>query len=372
MDTLADIAAHGLDAASMLVVACFCAAGALMGYSRNRLGPTKRSMLGMAALLCLLIGAALLLVRQGQVDGHSPPILALAALAVGISLALWPLAWRARREPQRAFQQMHQLICQLEHEVLERKRAEQELQKSQELLRQLAAYQERVKEDERKRIAREIHDELGQNLMALRIDIAMLEARTGDVHPRLNLKTRQVLKHVDNSIKSVRSIINNLRPSVLDLGLQAALEWQVAQFEKRTGISCDLLESPHFPLDDEQATALFRVVQESLTNVARHAQATLVTISLRAESGKVVIKIADNGVGLYPGCRRKPNSFGLLGIGERVSSLGGEFKVDSVPGEGTVLTVAVPLRTPERVEDVRLPEWHRHEAAADRKKAPLA
>lgn len=343
-----------VNAASMLVLACFCASMALLGYSRNRLGPTKRRLLATAALVMMLIGAAVLLAEQGETPARSPLILALAAVAVGFSLALWPLAWRARSEPQHAFQQLHQVICQLEHEVLERKRAEQELQKSQELLRQLSAYQERVKEDERKRIAREIHDELGQNLMALRIDIAMLEARTGDAHPRLNQKARQVLKHIDNSIKSVRSIINNLRPSVLDLGLQAALEWQVAQYEKRSGISCDLLlESPHFPLDDEQATALFRVVQESLTNVARHAQATLVTITLRAEETRVVMKIADNGVGLYPGCRRKPNSFGLLGIGERVSSLGGDFKVDSVPGEGTVLTVSVPLR-----------EVNRHEAAS--------
>lgn len=342
----------------MLVLACFCAAIALLGYSRNRLGPTKRRLLGMAALVSLLIGAAILLVQQGHLNPDSPPILALAAGAVGFSLALWPLAWRARREPQQAFQQLHQVICQLEHEVQERKRAELELQKSQELLRQLSAYQERVKEDERKRIAREIHDELGQNLMALRIDIAMIEARTGDAHPRLNQKARQVLKHIDTAIKSVRSIINNLRPSVLDLGLQAALEWQVAQYEKRSGISCDLLlESPHFPLDDEQATALFRVVQESLTNVARHAQATLVTITLRAEPKTVVMKIADNGVGLYPGCRRKPGSFGLLGIGERVSSLGGEFRVDSVPGEGTVLTVSVPLRASAQAEIALHGDW---------------
>ncbi|MDO9216183.1 MAG: sensor histidine kinase, partial [Lacisediminimonas sp.] len=242
-------------------------------------------------------------------------------------------------------------VAQLEHEVIERKRAEQELQKSRELLRQLSAYQEQVKEDERKRIAREIHDELGQNLMALRIDISMVEARTACSHPLLNQKSRQVLRHIDNSIKSVRSIINNLRPAVLDLGLHAALEWQVDQFERRTGISCDLLvegDDARCELDDQRATALFRVLQESLTNVARHAQANLVTIMLRRQGASISMTIADNGVGIYPGCRRKPNSFGLLGIGERISSLGGSFTVDSVPGEGTVLTVTVPVRSGTR------------------------
>ncbi len=338
--------------AVLLAISCFSTALALLGYSSNRLGPSKRRLLAVSAAFAMLVGLFLLtLTLRGPEDAFQP---SLAIAAVLASLALWPLARRARSEPQRTLQQLRDVIGQLEHEVMERKRAEQELQKSRELLRQLSAYQERVKEDERKRIAREIHDELGQNLMALRIDISMVEARTAFTHPLLNQKANQVLRHIDNAIKSVRSIINNLRPAVLDLGLHAALEWQVGQFERRTGISCDLLmedSDSRCDLDDQRATALFRVLQESLTNVARHAKASLVTIMLRREGELVAMTIADNGVGIYPGCRRKPNSFGLLGIGERISSLGGSFTVDSVPGEGTVLTVSVPVQA--RTEDLR-------------------
>jgi signal transduction histidine kinase len=213
----------------------------------------------------------------------------------------------------------------------------------------LVAYQERVKEDERKRIAREIHDELGQNLMALRIDVSVLQARIAESTPALNERVRIALKHIDTSIKAVRIIINNLRPSVLDLGLHAAIEWQVNEFERRTGIACSLKmdeEQSSFDLDDNRATALFRILQESLTNVARHAQASQVEIDVGRQEDRFCMTISDNGVGLYPGCRRKPNSFGLLGIGERVSTLGGEFKVESDEGQGTVVRVTIPTDTP--------------------------
>lgn len=350
INVLADVPFRWSDAwpGLVLTIACFATAFALLGYASNRVGPDKRHLRVASALFSLLVG---LFVLAAPATGLPPaPIQsALAIAAVLASLALLPLARAAHSERQRTLQKWRDVIAQLEHEVVERKRAEQELQKSRELLRQLSAYQEQVKEDERKRIAREIHDELGQNLMALRIDISMVEARTAYTHSRLNQKSKQVLRHIDNSIRSVRSIINNLRPAVLDLGLHAALEWQVDQFERRTGISCDLLmegDDTHCELDDQRATALFRVLQESLTNVARHAQAKLVTIMLRRQGTSISMTIADNGVGIYPGCRRKPNSFGLLGIGERISSLGGSFTVDSVPGEGTVLTVSVPvLRT---------------------------
>ena len=344
---MSELFAHHFEWADLprLLLACasFLMALSLLMYSSNRLGPVKRKLLAGSAGVGLLICAALVLIAFDIGAGGTQ--LALAALALAVAVFLWPLAHKARSEPQRTLEQLHSAIRQLEHEVAERKRAENELQRSRELLRQLSAYQELVKEDERKRIAREIHDELGQNLMALRIDVSMIEARTANSHPRLNQKANQVLRHIDHAIKSVRSIINNLRPSVLDLGLHAALEWQVDQFERRSGISCDLLfEDTQLELDDQRATALFRVLQESLTNVARHSQADLVTIVVRREGDSVTMKIADNGVGIYPGCRRKPNSFGLLGIGERIASLGGNFTVSSVPGEGTVLSVCVPIR----------------------------
>jgi signal transduction histidine kinase len=272
-----------------------------------------------------------------------------ALIAIAATAYLWRAIAKALESKPRSTQELHDVIRQLEHEVNERRRAEQALQKSQEMLHQLVAYQERVKEDERKRIAREIHDELGQNLMALRIDISVLQARIAEVNPMLNEKVRIALSHIDTSIKAVRIIINNLRPSVLDLGLHAAIEWQVNEFERRTGIACSLTmddEQSGFDLDDHRATALFRILQESLTNVARHAQASLVEIDVGRYDDRFCMTISDNGVGLFPGCRRKPNSFGLLGIGERVSTLGGDFAVESDEGHGTVLKVTIPAGAP--------------------------
>lgn len=232
--------------------------------------------------------------------------------------------------------------------INERKQAEEALRQSQEELRQLASYQDRIKEDERKRIAREIHDELGQNLLALRLDVSMLHARTGNTHPRLHRKVRAVLDHIDATMKAMRSIINNLRPTVLDLGLNAAIEWQVKEFQRRSGIDCRLLmQENELELDDTRATALFRILQESLNNVLRHAQATRVEIELRQDDGVLSMRIADNGVGMYPGCRRKGNSFGLIGIKERISALGGTMAIDTRQktdgSSGTTLTVSIPV-----------------------------
>jgi len=294
----------------------------------------------------------------GRPDYHVEFALKLLTGIVALTgaLALWPLTLYAARRPERRMEQLQSVILQLEHEISERKRVEEALKQSRQSLRQLAAYQEQIKEDERKRIAREIHDELGQNLMALRIDVSLLHARTGKTHPLLNQKVSFVLDHIDMSIKAVRAIINNLRPSVLDLGLHAAIEWQVSEFERRTGVACEVItkgNSSDSGLDDQRATALFRILQESLTNVARHAQATLVKIEVNSEGGRLNMRIADNGVGLFPDCRRKPNSFGLLGIGERVATLGGEFHVESHPGAGTVLVISIPVMETVQAEETR-------------------
>lgn len=231
----------------------------------------------------------------------------------------------------------------LEH-INERRLAEQALRQSQEELRQLASYQERIKEDERKRIAREIHDELGQNLLALRIDVAILHARTGAAHPKLNKKVHAVLEHIDTTMKAMRAIINNLRPTVLDLGLSAAIEWQVKEFQRRTGIACELvMVDKDMEVDDNRATALFRILQESLNNVFRHARATRARIEVNRDDDRLSMTVADNGVGIFPGCRRKANSFGLVGIKERISTLGGDFKIETGEDIGTSLTVSIPL-----------------------------
>jgi signal transduction histidine kinase len=221
-----------------------------------------------------------------------------------------------------------------------------ELVESKQLLRQLASHQEKIKEEERKRIAREIHDELGQNLLALRIDASLLHERTARSHPRLNSKAKYALDHIDSTIKSVRAIINDLRPPVLDLGLQAAIEWQVEEFRRRSGIACQLLvESENFDegLAESTATALFRILQESLTNILRHAQASAVHVVLTRTGQQLSVQVADNGVGLSREARRQRQSFGLQGIEERVRVLGGTVKLESKPGKGLTLKVCVPV-----------------------------
>jgi signal transduction histidine kinase len=228
--------------------------------------------------------------------------------------------------------------------IAERKAAEEALRQSREELRQLASHQERIKEDERKRIAREIHDELGQNLLALRIDISMLHTRTSTSHPKLNAKVHTVLNQIDTTMKSLRAIINNLRPTVLDLGLNAAIEWQVQDFQRRSGIICQLnMDEQDIVLDDTRATALFRILQESLSNVIRHARANRVEIELKLLENKVIMKVADDGIGAFPDCRRKSNSFGLIGIKERISALGGELVIDTGERKGTALMVSIPV-----------------------------
>ena len=232
----------------------------------------------------------------------------------------------------------------LQSEVADRRRIERQLLESQTLLRELAAHQDEIKEDERKRIAREIHDDLGQNLLALRLDVSMLLARSGTAHPRLSEKVSGSLRHIDAIMTTVRAIINNLRPGVLDFGLHAAIEWQVKEFERRSGIVCQVrFDREECEVDDQRGTALFRILQESLTNINRHAQATLVNIVLRRDDKRLSLSIADNGIGIRPGCRRKVNSFGLVGIAERISRLGGEMTIDSALGRGTILRMTIPL-----------------------------
>jgi signal transduction histidine kinase len=185
----------------------------------------------------------------------------------------------------------------------------------------------------------------------------LLHTRTGSTHPILNRKVHSVLDHIDSTMKAMRSIINNLRPTVLDLGLNAAMEWQVKEFQRRTGIVCELsMPEEELILDDERATALFRILQESLNNILRHAKATGAQIELYNDNGKLYMKVADNGVGMFPDCRRKANSFGLVGIKERVSSLGGELVIENGSDKGTRLTVCLPMKgnATETQQDVDL------------------
>jgi PAS domain S-box-containing protein len=232
-------------------------------------------------------------------------------------------------------------------DITERKDMEEALRQSHAQLRQLAMHLETAKEDERKRIARDIHDDLGQNLLALRIDISMLGARTAESHPRLHRRVAAVLSNVDTTIKSVRGIMNELRPPVLDLGMQAAMEWQIGDFKKRSGIAVALLadsDNAFAGIDGETGVVLFRIVQEALSNVLRHAQARAVSIRIDAGDDVLSLCINDDGIGITPAQRHKSGCFGLVGIAERIAALGGTFALgDYVPGAGCCLTMHIPL-----------------------------
>jgi signal transduction histidine kinase len=237
--------------------------------------------------------------------------------------------------------------------------SEANLRLSNAKLRQLAEHAENIKETERKRIAREIHDDLGQNLLALRIEADLLTSRTGQRHPLLHERARRTLLQIDSTIKSVRQIINDLRPNVLDLGLIAAVDWQIKQFERQAGIQCEVIAPEHdIQVNDRTATALFRILQESLTNISRHANASGVRVELRFDE-HISMTVSDNGRGLQPGGRQKPGSFGLVGIEERVKILGGTFAITSGSGSGTTISVSVPADY-----DSRVPQQHDRDSSS--------
>jgi signal transduction histidine kinase len=226
----------------------------------------------------------------------------------------------------------------------ELRESQYKLQLSHQKLRRLAHHAYQIKELERKRIAREIHDDLGQNLLALRIEAEILAERTKRSHGHLHQRASNTLNQIDTTIKSVRQIINDLRPTVLDLGLSAAVEWQVNQLRRRTGIECKVqTDRQEITLADHCATAFFRILQESLTNIVRHANATEVTVELGVKDGWLSLIVRDNGRGLPVGGHNKIGSFGLVGIEERVLILGGTCAIFGEPGRGTTVMVSAPI-----------------------------
>jgi PAS domain S-box-containing protein len=223
------------------------------------------------------------------------------------------------------------------------KRNELELTESRQLLRELSAHRERVREEERKKIAREVHDELGQALTALRMDVALLRMADGPHSPALLARVAAMKEAVDRTIGIVRNVTSALRPAALDLGLTAALEWQVEDFARRSGIECMLhADETEVVLDDDQATALFRIVQESLTNVLKHAHASHVEVTLEARTDCICLEVSDNGRGFAADGPLR-GRFGLVGMRERVLVLGGTVQVNSAAGEGTTVSVRLPL-----------------------------
>jgi PAS domain S-box-containing protein len=236
---------------------------------------------------------------------------------------------------------------QLRAEIGERERAEQRLKISRDELRALTARLETVREEERKSVAREIHDELGQACTAIKMDLALISGKAQKRQTRLKSKIASTLQVVDEMIATLRRISSELRPRPLDdLGLSAALEWQSQEFERRTGVSCQII-LPQQPvmLDPERSTAVFRIFQESLTNIARHSRATRVDARLDTSPELLTFEVRDNGCGFDAEAAKAGSSLGLVGMRERALLLNGELRIESVPGSGTTLTLRIPFPT---------------------------
>lgn len=236
-------------------------------------------------------------------------------------------------------------VLSVSRDITERKRVEVELQASQAELRNLAGRLQIVREEERAAIAREIHDELGQALTGIRMDLKWLERLLPPESESARERLTSIYSLIGNTVQSVRQLATSLRPGVLDdFGLVAALEWQAREFTTRTGIACDFAELPEeVPLDPAHATALFRIFQETLTNVARHAEATRINARLCYEHDILHLQIHDNGKGISAEAIKHSRSLGLVGMRERAHLLGGKFSIEGGPGIGTTIKVQIPL-----------------------------
>lgn len=223
-------------------------------------------------------------------------------------------------------------------------RAEMELGESRQRLRELAAQNESAREGERKHIAREVHDELGQVLTALRMNMSLLSMRFGKGVPALTHEIQGMKSLVDRAIKGVRNLALHLRPPALDMGLVSALEWLCCEFTTSASTPCVLhAHQENIGLDETRSIVVFRIVQESLTNISRYAQASQVEIDLSCHGSELWVQVRDNGCGFDLAAAAMRKSFGLLGMRERAIALGGRVDVVSAPGQGTVINVLIPI-----------------------------
>lgn len=219
------------------------------------------------------------------------------------------------------------------------------LEQSREQLRNLAAYQQDVREQERVRIAREIHDQLGQSLTIMSMDLTWIKKHLSKRSPKIDEKISGMFKVIDDALGRLHTVTAELRPVILDdFGLAAAIEWQVEEYSNRIGIECRMDPTGFEPdLPKGQATALFRIFQEILTNIMRHAQAKEVVVKLEAGNGDLILQVRDDGRGITESEVNDPKAFGLLGIRERLYPFGGQVTFDGRPGLGTLVTVRLPL-----------------------------
>jgi PAS domain S-box-containing protein len=280
-----------------------------------------------------------------------------------------PSLFEARLVPEASEGSIHSVLV-ISRDITERKKTEAELRTSREQLRNLSYHLQAVREEERTRIAREIHDELGQVLATLAMEIALLESEMPAERDDLHRKALAMGALVDTTIKTVQRVSAELRPIMLDdLGLAAAMQWHIRDFQKRTGIRCDVRiglndDGP----DRERSTALFRILQETLTNVLRHAEATRVNVRLSETADEFILQVSDNGRGITRGEITDRRSLGLLGMRERTGYWGGVVEIKGFPRRGTTVNVTIPR---EPVSRPVLSLWKSGEAFVQEPKARL-
>ena len=238
----------------------------------------------------------------------------------------------------------HRTILSIARDITERKLAEEKLKRSSKLLRELATHLQSIREEERTLIAREIHDELGQVLTVLKIQTSLISNKLDKHQEILKEKVNSLTELIDKSIESVQKICSKLRPGILDeLGLNAAIEWQTEEFEKLTGIKCSLILSEDISLDANRSTAIFRIFQEALTNIARHANADKVNISLQVNPSNLILEIKDNGKGISQDQVKDYKSLGIHSMEERAMIFGGQVNIEGFTGKGTIVKVEIPM-----------------------------
>ena len=230
-------------------------------------------------------------------------------------------------------------------DITGQKQSEAEIRASQEQLRALTEYLHQVREKERTFIAREIHDELGQALTALKMDVSWIERNLPEKSELLPEKIKSMSEIIDGTLKTTKEMVYELRPTILDdFGLEAALEWHAKEFQNRTEITCEIhTELKGLTLEQNRSTTIFRIFQESLTNVARHSNATRVKANVKEDNGNLVLRVEDNGKGITEEQINDSKSFGLFGMRERLILLKGKLKISSVKDKGTKVVATVPL-----------------------------